>query len=125
MCIRDRLKALAVQAAIAIENTRLFERTQQSLKEVNILYQISRGLAASLDLDELIRNVIGLLQQIFGYYHVQIYLIDPENGNLVVKHGSGYIGSELVQHGHFLPAGEGIVGHVAETGEPFITNNVG
>jgi PAS domain S-box-containing protein len=118
------LKALAVQAAIAIENTRLFERTQQSLKEVNILYQISRGLAASLDLDELIRNVISLLQQIFGYYHVQIYLIDPENGNLVVKHGSGYIGSELVQQGHFLPAGEGIVGHVAETGEPFITNNV-
>jgi PAS domain S-box-containing protein len=120
----ELLNALAVQAAIAIENTRLFEMTQQSLKEVNILYQISRGLAASLDADQLIRDTIALLQQIFGYYHVQIYLIDPENGNLVVKHGSGYIGDELVQRGHHLPPGQGIVGHVAETGKPFFTNNV-
>ena len=120
----ELLNALAVQAAIAIENTRLFETTQQSLKEVNILYQISRGLAASLDADQLIRNVISLLQEIFGYYHVQIYLLDSRSGNLVVKHGSGYIGSELVQQGHFLSMGEGIVGHVAETGKAFATNNV-
>jgi PAS domain S-box-containing protein len=120
----DLLKALAVQAAIAIENTRLFETTQQSLKEVNILYQISRGLAASLDADQLIRDTIALLQQFFGYYHVQIYLLDPETRELVVKHGSGYIGNQLLQSGHHIPAGDGIVGHVAETGEPFVTNNV-
>lgn len=120
----ELMNALATQAAIAIENTRLFEATQQRLKEVNILYEISRGLAASLDADQLIRDTISLLQQIFGYYHVQIYLIDPETRNLVVKHGSGYIGNELVQRGHQLPAGQGIVGHVAETGEPFFTNNV-
>jgi signal transduction histidine kinase len=120
----DLLNALAVQSAIAIENTRLFETTQQRLKEVNILYQISRRLAASLDADQLIRDMIGLLQQSFDYYHVQIYLIDPETRNLVVRHGSGYIGNELVKRGHQISAGEGIVGHVAQTGEPFMTNNV-
>ena len=120
----ELLNALAVQAAIAIENTRLFETTQQSLKEINILYQISRGLATSLDANQLIRDTIRLLQQLFGYFHVQIYLIDPETRNLVVRHGSGYIGNELVQRGHYLPAGEGIVGHVAQVGEPFLTNNV-
>jgi signal transduction histidine kinase len=72
----------------------------------------------------LIQETIGLLQQILDYYHDQIYLIDPKTGDLVVKHGSGYIGDELIQRGHHLPAGEGIVGHVAETGEPFMTNNV-
>jgi len=120
----ELLDALALQANIAIENTRLFEKTQQSLKEVNTLYQISRGLATSLDADQLIREMIGLLQRIFDYYHVQIYLVDSETGDLVVKHGSGYIGDELIQRGHRLPAGEGIVGHVAEIGEPFMTNNV-
>lgn len=120
----DLLNALAVQSAIAIENTRLFETTQQRLKEVNILYQISRSLAASLDFDQLIRDMIILLQQSFGYYHVQIYLVDPETRNLVVRHGSGYTGNELVKKGHQIPAGEGIVGHVAQTGEPFMTNNV-
>ena len=120
----DLLNALAVQSAIAIENTRLFETTQQRLKEVNILYQISRSLAASLDADQLIRDMIVLLQQSFGYYHVQIYLLDSESRNLVVRHGSGYTGNEFVRNGHQVPAGEGIVGHVAQTGEPFMTNNV-
>ena len=120
----DLLNALAVQSAIAIENTRLFETIQQRLKEVDILYQISRSLAASLDADQLIRDMIILLQQSFNYYHVQIYLVDPETRNLVVRHGSGYIGKEFVANGHQVPAGEGIVGHVAQTGQPFMTNNV-
>jgi len=120
----ELLKALGVQAAIAIENTRLFETTQQRLKEVNTLYQISRSLAGSLDVDQLIRDMISLLQQSFDYYHVQIYMIDPERGDLVVEHGSGSIGSELVNRRYRVPAGEGIVGHVAETGAPFMTNNV-
>ena len=120
----DLLNALATQSAIAIENTRLFETTQQRLKEVNILYEISRSLAASLDADQLIRDMIILLQQSFDYYHVQIYLVDPETRNLVVRHGSGYIGNEFVQDGHQIPPGEGIVGHVAKTGEAFMTNNV-
>jgi signal transduction histidine kinase len=120
----DLLNALAMQSAIAIENTRLFETTQQRLKEVNILYQISRSLAASLDSDQLIGDMIVLLQQSFNYYHVQIYLVDSETKNLVVRHGSGYTGNEFVANGDQVPAGEGIVGHVAQTGEPFMTNNV-
>jgi len=120
----ELLDALATQSAIAIENTRLFEKTQQRLKEVNILYEISRSLAASLDTDQLIRDMIVLLQQSFDYYHVQIYLIDPETGNLVVRHGSGYTGNEFVKEGHQIPPSEGIVGHVAQTGEAFMTNNV-
>jgi signal transduction histidine kinase len=120
----DLLNALAVQSAIAIENTRLFETTQQRLKEVDILYQISRSLAASLDADQLIRDMIVLLQKSFDYYHVQIYLVEPQTRNLVVRHGSGYTGNEFVKEEHPIPTGEGIVGHVAQTGESFMTNNV-
>lgn len=118
------LKALAIQAAVALENTRLFETTQQSLKEVNILYQISRALAQSLDADQLFRDMIELLQQIFAYYYAQVYLIDPDTNNLVLKYGSGPIGKQLLRQGYHLLAGEGIIGHVADTGEPFVTNNV-
>ena len=120
----ELLNALGTQAAIAIENSNLFETTQQRLKEVGALYRTSRGLAASLDADELIKEVVKLLHHNFGYYHVQIYLIEPESRNLAIRHGSGYVGNELVQQGHHIPSGEGIAGHVAETGESFITNNV-
>jgi len=118
------LKALSIQAAVAIENTRLFETTQQQLKEVNILYQISRALAISIDAEQLIHDTTELLQLNFEYYYAQVFLIEPDTHNLILKHGSGEIGKKLVQNGHYLPAGEGVVGHVAATGLPFVTNNV-
>jgi signal transduction histidine kinase len=120
----ELLNALAIQAAIAIENTRLFETTQQRLKEVDALYRISQQLATSLDPDELIRDVVTLLQRNFQYYHVQIYLLDPSTGDLVFKMGSGIIGEQLLRQGFHLPRGFGIIFHVLETGTPFFTNNV-
>ncbi len=118
------LAALSTQAAIAIENANLLERTRQDLKEINALYHISRGLVASLDADELMEDVVKLLQQDFGYYHVQVYVKDPENGGFLARHGSGEIGARLREQGYRLPVGAGIVGHVAEIGRPFVTNDV-
>ena len=120
----ELLKALGIQAAIAIENTSLFESIQQRLKEVNALYKISQGLAASLDADQLIQDVLTMLQQNFGYYYVQIFLLDPISGDLIFKRGSGEIGTRLFEQEFRLPRGEGIIGHVAETSTPFVTNNV-
>ena len=120
----ELLKALSIQAAIALENARLFEATQQSLKEVNALYQINRGMASSLDTDELIKDVVNLLQQNFGYYHTQVYLIDPSSSDLVLKSGSGEIGARMLKEKIRLPRGTGIVGHAIETATPFFTNNV-
>jgi PAS domain S-box-containing protein len=120
----ELLNSLGIQAALVIENTHLFETTQQRLKEVDALYKTSQGLAASLDADELIEDVITLLHQNFGYYHVQIYLRDPSNSDLILKRGSGEIGIQLLKSRFRLARGLGIAGHVAETAVPFVTNNV-
>jgi signal transduction histidine kinase len=118
------LGVLGTQAAIAIENANLLQTTQQGLKEINALYQVSRGLAGSLDPDQLLGNVVDLLQKNFGYYHVQVFLLDTQLGELVARYGSGKIGDFLREQEYRLPVGSGIVGHVAETGEPFMTNDV-
>jgi signal transduction histidine kinase len=121
----DRLLgALGNQAAIAIENADLLETTRQDLKEINALYHVNQGLAISLDPDRLMKDVADLLQQNFGYYHVQIFVVDPESGAFRARQGSGSIGDQLREQGFYLPAGAGIVGHVAETGKPFVTNSV-
>ncbi|MBI5933495.1 MAG: GAF domain-containing protein [Chloroflexi bacterium] len=116
------LAGFGVQAAIAIENARLLETTQRRLKEVDALYRITRELAASLDADQLMQEVVDLLQAIFGYYHVSIVVVEPASGELVIKHESGERG--ILLRGARLSAGAGIIGHVAETGEAFFTNNV-
>jgi len=120
----ELLNALGIQAAIAIENTHLFETTQQQLKEVDALYKISQGLVASLDTDQLIKDVVLLLRQNFGYYLVQIYLLEPETGDLLLKSGIKGMGDQYLEQGFKISRGMGIVGHVAETAKPFVTNNV-
>ncbi len=116
------LSALGAQAAIAIENARLLETTQQGYKEISALYRITQGLASSLETEQLMKDVVDLLQQSFGYYHVAILVIDPDTEDLVVQHGSGKTGER--HKGERLPAGTGIIGHAAITGEPFFTNDV-
>ncbi|GAB1470139.1 hypothetical protein MASR2M66_10160 [Chloroflexota bacterium] len=117
------LSALGQQAAIAIESALLIESTRQALKETNALYRIHQGLAA-LNMDELLNDAVELLKENFDYYHVQVFTINPETGNFLLKAASGEIGKELVQAGHELRAGAGIIGYAAETGIPFFANNV-
>ena len=120
----ELLNSLSIQASIALENTRLFETTQQSLRETHALYRTIQGLASSYTTDELIEDVVNLLQHNFEYYHVQIYLVDPDTGDAVLKSGSGEIGVRMLNAETRLVQGTGIVNHVLETGLPFVANNV-
>ena len=117
------LETLAGQAAISIDNAHLLEMTQASLKETNALYRINQDLVATTDAEQLMKNVVALLQENFGYAYAQIFVADPETGDFVVRAGSGKVGEQLVSQGYRLAAGEGIVGYTAETGAPFFTNN--
>jgi len=118
------LDTLAAQAAISIHNASLLENMQQSLKETNALYRISQSLASSLDPDRLMHDVAELLYRDFGFYNVQIFLMDSASNMLVAGHGSGERGRLFQKENFSLPVGTGIVGHVAEIGEPFTTNAV-
>ena len=120
---QDMLTTLGTQAAIAIENARLLEDTQQALLETNALYRISQGLV-SLNTVELLKDVVDLLQRNFGYYHVQVFIRDQETGDFVLEAGSGEVGRQLKAEGFRLHPGTGIVGYAAETSVPFFTNNV-
>ncbi|MEN9562877.1 MAG: hypothetical protein RIR73_1121 [Chloroflexota bacterium] len=119
----DLLRTLGINAAIAIENAHLLESTQQALRETNALYHISRGLLA-LDAKELLHDAVELLEQNFGFNLVQVYLFDSETGDFILKASSSAFGKRLKQGDYRLKAGAGIIGHVAETREPFFTNDV-
>ncbi len=116
--------SLGTQAAIAIENANLLETTQQGLKEASALYEISRGLAVSLNTDELMRDVVNLLYKSLQYYHVQILTIDPDSGSIIIRVESPLVDAETKRPVRLVSAGAGIVGHVLETGKPFFTNSV-
>ncbi|MCS7010762.1 MAG: GAF domain-containing protein, partial [Anaerolineales bacterium] len=118
------LETLSFHAAIAIENTRLLETTRQDLQELCALYQISRMLASTLNPQELFYETVHLLNQLFGFYHTQIFLVDHTRRALVICAASGEHAKALLEQEYAIEFGSGIVGHVAEIGEAFFTNDV-
>ena len=99
---------------------RIHERTHA----LEISADISSQMAAILDLEELLKYLVNRIQKEFDFYHTHIYLIEEDSEDLVMVEGFGEVGRKLKEQGHRLPAGQGIVGTVASTNEPFRSNNV-
>jgi len=85
---------------------------------------ISRQITSMLDLDELLTYVVNRLQTEFEFYHTHIYLMDEAKAELTMVKGYGDVGQQLKAKGHRLQLGQGIVGTVAVTNEPFVSNRV-
>ncbi len=119
----ELLQVFSSQAAIALENARFVASLQRSYREVEILYRIAQRLVTTLeDADALMQDVVDLLQEHLKYDQVSILLVEPATQDLIVKHISGEHHQAL--QGYRIPAGQGIVGHVVQRGEPFLTNDV-
>ncbi len=65
--------------------------------------EVSKQVAAILDPDRLLEEVVTLLQSRFGLYHVHVYLLNPAGDELLMHAGSGEIGRLLYQRGHKIP----------------------
>jgi signal transduction histidine kinase/HAMP domain-containing protein len=102
----------------------LEERVAERTRALETGAEISRQLTTFLDVAELLTYVVDRVQREFNFYHTHIYLIEAGSGDLVLAHGFGEVGRQLMDKGHRLAAGRGIVGTVANTNEPFISNNV-
>ncbi len=85
---------------------------------------ISRQLTTFLNLDELLRQVVHLIQRTFDYYHVQIYLLNEDTHKLVFHEGTGEIGRKLKAIGHTLRLGQGVIGQVAQSQKPFLARDI-
>jgi two-component system NtrC family sensor kinase len=107
----DLLLFIAHQAAIAVENARLYEKVTERMREATALYKVSSQLMRTLNLDQVLEKVLDVLQ-IFGYPNCTILLVDEEAGELEVRAARGYLRG-TVGKVRFKIGQEGIVGWVA------------
>ena len=120
------LSFLADYAAIALENARVFQATDQALaarlEELNTLIEITRTITSSLDLDEIVRLTI---KQVHNSWHIKassLWLLDEQRQVLKVLANVGTPADVLGKIE--VPLSKGIVGRVAETGKWIFTNDV-
>jgi diguanylate cyclase (GGDEF)-like protein len=106
------LQTLANQVATSVQKARLYARTQEHLQVMTTLQSISHTVASSLDLDEILNNVLQLLKDSFGYTYASIYLFDGD----VLHMGAqlGYPEDMLIPE---IPIMQGVIGRTTRSRE--------
>ncbi|MBN2004003.1 MAG: GAF domain-containing protein [Anaerolineae bacterium] len=80
---------------------------------------VAREAAGILDVGNLLETTVRLISDRFGFYHAAVFLLDRSGKYAVLRAASSEGGQQLLARGYKLLVGhQGIVGCVAQTGEP-------
>jgi signal transduction histidine kinase len=118
--------AFANQAAVAIENARLFSADRRRAEQFRLITEVGRHITSILAVDELLRQTVRLIQDSFGYYHVHVGLIDGEVVSFQPEAGvwRGEPECRLCSPLRLRVGREGVSGWVAASGEPLLVPNI-
>lgn len=121
------LMAAQLQDTIGKLEQRVSDRTRdlegQTLR-LRVAAEIARDAASERDLQELLTRAGELIVSRFGFYHAGIFLLDNSGEYAVLVASPTQAGKLMLASGHKLRVGQvGLVGRVAETGEPLIALN--
>lgn len=116
------LQAFADQAALAIENARLFEEAKRRQREAEVGAEITERINASLDLSTTLERLVEGARELCDGNIARIVVRDPGSGRMVLRHQVGVRWTGYHQ-GHTVEPGAGSGGIVLLTGKPFRTES--
>jgi Nif-specific regulatory protein len=96
---------------------------KRELLELTALYEISKAINSSLDLEKITRSVLEILHEKMGMERGTLTLLDSRTRDLIIEVAHG-LGRQEIERGRYR-IGEGITGKVVEAGEPIVVPNVG
>jgi len=113
------LQTLANQVATSVEKARLYARSQEHLQVMTMLQSVSHTITSSLELEEILNNVLQSLKDSFGYTYASIYLFDGD----VLHMGAqlGYPEDMLIRE---IAINEGVIGRTARSRETQFVRDV-
>lgn len=118
----EMVAAFANQAAVAIENTRLYKETDSRATELSVLYELALDTDAARNLDELFAQVTAVISSSLYSESFGFVLVD-EQSQLIFPHPS-YHGAPIELMGKPIPRDESVCGFIIETGQPTVIPDV-
>jgi signal transduction histidine kinase len=115
------LAMLASGAVIQIENARLFAEADRRMQELEALYHADEELLQNLSLDQVLQALVDVAADIFQADKSSLMIWDAQREKLVVGAACGF--SPETMDSMVFDLGEGIVGHVATSGQPSVVED--
>ncbi len=115
----DHLMAFADQAAVAIENARLFEAERTQRAQAEALRDTAAALASALSFDEVLGHILAQADRVVPHDAATIMLV--EQGNARVVRSRGFVERGLpdpAPHIYFLLAETPNLNNIVTTGRP-------
>jgi GAF domain-containing protein len=127
----DRLQqanALLQEASVKLIEEQDIETRQykERAAQLNMAVDVGRIITSSLDAQQLMKAVVDLITERFGFYYAAIFLLDHSSSSLVLREATGEAGQLLKERGHRLRIGpDSMVGYAAMKREPRVAVNAG
>ncbi|MBN1370963.1 MAG: GAF domain-containing protein [Anaerolineaceae bacterium] len=83
--------------------TGLEQRISERTRDIALAAEVGRRMSRAQDTSTLVTDAVELIRERFELYYVQVYLVDAESKNLVLRAGTGEAGRELLERAHRLP----------------------
>ncbi len=110
--------------ALVAQRDMLSLQLANQTRQLQATVAVSRAIAGNRDLDQLLDDTVRLVRETFGYYHVQVFLVDEEAGYAALRQSTGEVGKELLARGHRLAVGSlSVIGQVTAGGRPVIARD--
>jgi HD-GYP domain-containing protein (c-di-GMP phosphodiesterase class II) len=111
------LTSLAQQAAVAIENARLFELERRRREEAENLQVAATAVTSSLDVEEVLETILVALRQVTPYDSASMFLL--EGDQVRIRAAKGLPNAEHAI-GQLFPASNALLRAIQRSGKPVI-----
>lgn len=118
----DLVAAFANQAAIAIENARLYEKTEKRAEELRVLHQVALDTSALVDLDALVQQTTDLIVNRLQYDCFGFVMVDDYNKRLLPHPSFHGIPDEVIEKG--IPLADSVAHKLLTGGSPALFEKV-
>ena len=118
----ETVAAFANQAAIAVENNRLYHEVGQHINELTILHRVAETTATIVDQDDLLHMTTEMIVQAMPYKSFGIAFISAEEPDFLIPHRSAY-GFPIEPQTIRVPIDASVMGKAIRSGHAVVILN--